>query len=135
MLAALAAAGCEVLTPGAEQSVDVAGLRRRIRYVGGVAMLSTGGDLLHTHAAEPMRHLARSVGDAPDLVIADHGFAGVAGERGWPVAGFGDTNDPALFVAAEQGSVRVAVPLDDNVPPAAYAPIAAYLVAGFARSG
>ena len=31
--------------------------------------------------------------------------------------GLADTNDPAMFVGAEEGKVTVAVPLDDNVAP------------------
>ena len=42
--------------------------------------------------------------------------------------GLADTNDPAMFVAAEEGKVTVAVPLDDNVAPAHYGPLAEHLV-------
>src|SRR5207248_391976 len=68
--AALAAAGCSVLTPGDGEWVDVYGDRRRIRYLGGVATLGTGGDLLHTHAAEPMRAALARLDRRPDLVVA-----------------------------------------------------------------
>jgi hypothetical protein len=135
IVTALAAAGCEVLLPAAETWVAIGERRRRIRYVGGVGTVGTGGDLLHTHAPEPMQAIVAAGGPAPDLVIADHGWAGAAGQAGWPVVGFADTNDPALFVAAEQGRAEVVVPLDDNVEPAAYAPLAAYLLAPLARSG
>jgi hypothetical protein len=134
LLVDLAAAGCEILTPAAETWVAIGERRRRIRYVGGVATVGTGGDLLHTHAPEPMQAIIASDPPAPDLVIADHGWAGAAGEAGWPVVGFADTNDPALFVAAEQGTAEVVVPLDDNVDPAAYAPVAAYLLARLGHS-
>src|SRR3954451_19976780 len=67
---ALVASGCTVLTPAAESWVSVQGTQRRIRYVGGVATIGTGGDLLHPHAPEPMgrilAELAR-VGDRPAL--------------------------------------------------------------------
>jgi len=127
--AALAAAGCAVLTPAAESWVSIQGTQRRIRYVGGVATVGTGGDLLHTHAPEPMhRMLAALAGDRPALVIADHGWAGAAGQAGLATVGFADTNDPALFVAAALGKVDVVVPLDDNVAPAAYSPLTAYLL-------
>jgi hypothetical protein len=128
LAAALSEAGCDVVTPSAEQWVDVQGLRRRIRYVGDVATLGTGGDLLHTHAPEPMRAIVAGGGPAPDLVVADHGWAGAAGQAGWATVGFADTNDPALFVGAEEGKLEVVVPLDDNVPPDAYLPLAAYLL-------
>jgi hypothetical protein len=124
----LVAAGCEVLTPAADARVAAAHLPAgaRIRYLGGVAMLTNGADLLHTHAAEPMQVLLAA--ERPDLVVADHGWAGAAAQAGIPTIGFADTNDPAMFVGAEEGKVAVAVPLDDNVPPDAYLPLAAYLL-------
>jgi hypothetical protein len=129
--AGLAADGCPVLTPAAESWVSVHGTQRRIRYVGGVATIGTGGDLLHTHAPEPMARILTELdktGERPGLVIADHGWAGAAGQAGLPTIGFADTNDPALFVAAEQGQLDVVVPLDDNVAPASYVPLAAHVL-------
>ena len=125
--AALAAAGCEVRTAGDGRWVRVRDEHRRIRYVAGVATVGTGGDLLHTHAPEPM-HLILTAGPPPDLVVADHGWAGAAAQAGVPTIGFADSNDPALFVGAAEGKVDVVVPLDDNVTPGAYAPLAAYLL-------
>ena len=128
---ALSAAGCPVLTPAAESWVGVQGTQRRIRYVGGVATIGTGGDLLHTHAPEPMMRILGELArtdERPALVVADHGWAGAAGQAGLPTVGFADTNDPALFVAAAQGRLDVVVPLDDNVAPAAYVPLTAYLL-------
>ena len=130
----LADAGCEVLTPFAEGMVTVGDVRRRVRYVGGVAMLGTGGDLLHTHAPEPMHAMLGTRPGRIDLVVADHGWAGAAGEAGLPTLGFADTNDPALFVAAAEDKLDVVVPLDDNVAPAHYGPLAAYLVERVLRS-
>ena len=123
--AALGAAGCELLTPAVEQTVEGRG---RVRYLNSVAMLTNGADFLHTHAAEPMQ-LMLDDSPPPDLVFADHGFAGVAAERGIDTIGFADSNDPALFVAAAEGKLDIVVPLDDNVAPAHYLPIAAYLLA------
>jgi hypothetical protein len=127
--AALAAAGCEVLTPAEGRRVAAEHLHpaARIGYLGGVAMLSSGADFLHTHAAEPMEALL-SQGRRPALVLADHGWAGAAAQAGIPTIGLADTNDPALFVAAEEGRVAVAVPLDDNVAPSLYLPLADYLL-------
>ena len=127
--ARLAAAGCEVLTPAEEMFVQAEHLpaRARIRYLGDVAMLTNGADFLHTHAAEPMQVLL-AAGPRPDLVVADHGWAGAAAEAGITTIGLADTNDPAMFVGAEEGKVTVAVPLDDNVPPAHYRPLADHLV-------
>jgi hypothetical protein len=64
----------------------------------------------------------------PDLVVADHGWAGAAGQAGVTAVGFADSNDPALFVGEAEGTVAVSVPLDDNVEPHLYAPLTAYLV-------
>ncbi|MFL6241079.1 MAG: phosphatase [Actinomycetes bacterium] len=134
---ALAAAGADVITPQAGLSYESAahGLRhrrRQIRYIGEVAMVSSGGELNHTHSARPMELLLenmRALGEPwPDLVVADHGWAGAAGQAGIAAVGFADSNDPALFVGEADGRVEVVVPLDDNVLPHLYAPVAAYLV-------
>lgn len=127
--AALRASGCPVLTPGEGTFVHAEHLpqRSRVAYLGDVAMLSNGADLLHTHAPEPMQTLLAK-GLRPDLVIADHGWAGAAAQAGIATVGLADTNDPALFIGAEEGKVAVALPLDDNVSPAAYAPLAAYVL-------
>jgi hypothetical protein len=77
---------------------------------------------------EMLRALDRAGEAAPDLVFADHGWAGSAGEAGVPVVGFADTNDPAMFLGAEEGKVAVAIPLDDNVAPHLYGPMTAYLL-------
>ena len=63
----------------------------------------------------------------PDLVVADHGWAGAAGEAGVSVIGFADSNDPGLFLGQEEGKVAVVVPLDDNVSPHLYGPLIEYL--------
>lgn len=133
---ALRRAGCRLLTPGS-------GLRhierrrgepeeREVRYVGDVAMVSDRGALNHTHSARPMQGilelLDESGQDLPDLVVADHGWAGAAGEAGLSVVGFADCNDPALFVGQEDGKVEVVVPLDDNVSPYLYLPVIEYLL-------
>jgi hypothetical protein len=135
--AALTSAGATVLTPGdgfAWQSMTRWGnVDRHIRYVGGVAVASDMGNLNHTHSAQPMRGVLAAVQDSdeplPDLVVADHGWAGAAGQAGVTSVGFADCNDPALFVGEAEGLVAVSVPLDDNVPPHLYAPMTAYLLA------
>lgn len=128
----LARRGVDVITPSAESWVSVNDVHRRIRYVGSVATIGTGGDLLHTHSPEPMQlilaGLHRRQEKLPDLVIADHGWAGAAGQAGLPTVGFADTNDPALFVAQTEGKVGTVIPLDDNIAPADYEPVTAYLL-------
>jgi hypothetical protein len=136
LAAALAAAGTEILTPAQGWTYELTthnGLvTRAIRYVDDVAMVSTRGELNHTHSARPMvamlAELAAAGAEPPDLVLADHGWAGAAGQAGITSVGFADSNDPALFVGEHEGKVAVAVPLDDNVEPHLYAPLTAFLL-------
>jgi hypothetical protein len=130
LAAGLAAVGCTLLDAADGDWVEVIGDLRRIRYLGGVATVGTGGDLMHTHSPEPMHRVLAALDAPPDLVIADHGWAGAAAQAGIPTIGLADTNDPALFVGAEEGKVAVVVPLDDNVLPVAYLPLARYLLSG-----
>ncbi|MEV5412437.1 phosphatase [Thermopolyspora sp. NPDC052614] len=108
------------------------GRKRHIRYLDDVAMLDDRGAFVHTHDPGPMRailaELDRLGEPRPDLVIADHGWAGAAGEAGVETVGFADSNDPALFVGEAEGKIAVAVPLDDNVLPRYYRPLTEYLI-------
>jgi hypothetical protein len=132
--AALAAAGCEVLTPAAGWEYESRGRDRHLCHIGRVAMVTGGADLEHTHDPEPMRGMLDELAQAgeapPDLVVADHGFAGAAGMAGIDTVGFADCNDPALFVGEAEGLITVAVPLDDNVLPHLYVPVTALLLSG-----
>jgi hypothetical protein len=127
---ALRTAGCEIVViPG--------GLRADEGYVvqfGGVAVLERGATVWHTHSAAPMAAildgLERQGRPLPDLVVADHGWAGCAGQRGVDAVGFADCNDPALFLGEAEGTLSVAIPLDDHVlDPRFYDPLTAYLLA------
>jgi hypothetical protein len=92
----------------------------QIRYLDGVAMLTDEASARHTHAGDAMD---RMLDDAtPDLVFADHGFAGAAIERGVDTVSIADVNDPALLVARAQARTRVVIVMDDNVAPQAYWP-------------
>jgi hypothetical protein len=110
---------------------------RALDYLEGVAVVSDGGRARHTHSPEPMRALLDALRGAglppPDLVVADHGYAGAAGEAGVASVGFADCNDPALFVGEAEGRVLVSVPLDDGLPAGVYAPVSAYLLADLPR--
>ncbi|MBO0833941.1 MAG: phosphatase [Actinobacteria bacterium] len=133
----LRAAGCRVitpatgwhgqLTPGSENEWG------EIRYFERVAVISRGAGLAHTHGPGPMQAMLTALADAgepmPDLVLADHGFAGAAGAAGLQVAGFADCNDPALFIGEAEGRIVVSVPLDDNVQPGLYEPVTAFVLA------
>jgi Phosphatase len=92
----------------------------QIRYLQGVALLTDRASARHTHAGDAM---ARMLEEArPDLVFADHGFAGAAIERGVEAVSIADVNDPALLVARAQGRTRTVVVMDDNVRPEDYWP-------------
>jgi hypothetical protein len=65
----------------------------------------------------------------PDLVFADHGFAGAAIEAGIETVSIADVNDPALLVAKAQGRTDAVIVMDDNVRPEAYWPVFQELVA------
>ncbi|MEP6696668.1 MAG: phosphatase [Pseudonocardiales bacterium] len=135
--AALKAAGASLLTPAEGWRHPAGGPHgndgHALRYVDGVGVLSGKIGLHHTHSPEPMRAILASLEAAgqapPDLVVADHGWAGAAGQSGADSVGFADCNDPALFVGEAEGKVLVSVPLDDNVAPYLYEPMTAYLLA------
>ncbi len=126
---ALAACGSKILTPREGQGIgrDRHGGSLRILYVDRVGVLADGARLLHTHEAWPMRALLEA-GEPPDLVVADHGFAGAAVESGIETLALNDVNDPAIAVAKARRKIDVVVPLDDNVPPSLYRPLTGVLV-------
>jgi hypothetical protein len=101
-----------------------------LRYVSDVACPFDGRSLVHTHSARLMElvlsHLEQ-IGDTPDLVIADHGMAGAAIERGIATISIADVNDPALPLAKLRGRSDGVAMMDDNLPPSVYRPITGYL--------
>jgi hypothetical protein len=140
LASALRRAGCVVLTPavGARFTVDWSyadqGRDLQVRYLGGVAVCSERGSALwHSHSPVAMRlmlaDLAADEALPPELVIADHGFAGAAAAAGLDVVCFADSNDPALVVGEAEGRVAVTVPIDDNIQPHRYGPVADFLLA------
>ena len=91
-----------------------------VRYLEGVAMLTDRANMKHTHSGDPM---SRMLAEArPDLVFADHGYAGAAIERGIDTVSIADVNDPALIVARAQGRTQTVIVMDDNVRPEDYWP-------------
>ncbi|MER6910702.1 phosphatase [Streptomyces sp. NPDC000594] len=126
---ALRAAGCEIVRIPGGITADEA----MVFQFGDVAVLERGATLWHTHSPAPMAAildtLEREGGALPDLVVADHGWAGCAGQRGLDAVGYADCNDPALFIGEAEGTVQVTVPLDDHVTdPRFYEPMTAYLL-------
>jgi hypothetical protein len=107
------------------------GHRREIRYVGGVATYTSRADLLHTHSSEPMELMLAEC--SPDLVVADHGFAGAAIQAGVDTISIVDVNDPAPVVARAQGRTRHVICMDDNVRPEAYWPCFQAMASPFLR--
>ncbi|QOV36460.1 phosphatase [Streptomyces ferrugineus] len=140
---ALSAAGCAVLAPAHGRCVDITtrfGLRTyNLDYVRGVALVreagapSTGRETgAHSHSPLPVRTALAAAaevgGPLPELVIGDHGWVCGAGQLGFEAIGPADTNDPALFVGQAEGSVSVAVPLDDAVRSDYYLPLTRYVL-------
>ncbi|WP_405780635.1 phosphatase [Streptomyces sp. NBC_00859] len=126
---ALRAAGCEIVRIPGGLSAD----EGMVFQFADVAMLERGATLWHTHSPEPMRAILDGMEQAgrplPDLVVADHGWAGCAGQRGLDSIGYADCNDPALFLGEAEGTLQVTVPLDDHVTdPRFYDPMTAYLL-------
>jgi hypothetical protein len=92
-----------------------------VRYTGGVACLADWGQLRHTHSSATMELLLEAE-PWPDIVLADHGFAGAAIEQGVSTVAVMDINDPALAVAWAEHKDVVIVPMDDNRLPRLYEP-------------
>ncbi|MGW1278321.1 phosphatase [Streptomyces tsukubensis] len=126
---ALRAEGCEIVAiPGGLQADE-----GMVYQVAGVAVLERGATLWHTHSPVPMAAildgLARDGSPLPELVVADHGWAGCAAHRGFDTVGYADSNDPALFIGEAEGTLQVTVPLDDHVyDPRFYEPMTDYLL-------
>lgn len=145
---ALEAAGCALLTParGARFreptpdgnrpcTLDYAGPVAVVRALDGGSARAGGigsGALLHTHSAQPVRlalaALAQAGEPLPDLVLGDHGWLCGAGRLGIAAGGLADSNDPAPFVGEAEGTVAVAVPVDDGAYPECYRPLSDYVL-------
>lgn len=136
--AALEGRGATLLEPREDERLDAPGHSRYAkrspciwRFFDGVGVFCVSWSLVHTHEAWPMDRLLDEV--TPDLVVADHGFAGTAAARGIDTIAFTDVNDPAIAVGWEDGMFQAAVPLDDNLRPSVYLPLAASVIAALDR--
>jgi hypothetical protein len=131
---ALEERGCQILAPLEDTRLTrPAGLGKGRdrgatlwRYFDEVGIFCIGWRLVHTHESWPMDLLLDEV--TPDLVLADHGFAGAAAARGVPTIAITDINDPAIAVGWQDGMFEAVVPLDDNLPPRVYRPLADFCV-------
>jgi Phosphatase len=142
---ALREGGAKLLHPGDGLHFELGAAARQVRYVLEVAVLTSGANIYHTHDARPMQYVldrAAEAGQSIDLVVADHGWAGAAAERGIDVIGVADINDPALVMAKADGRAPIVLGMDDNVRlPRHYDRVAEYLtrlvpgVAGGAPTG
>jgi hypothetical protein len=112
--------GAKLLRPLEGYTWERWGRRRQIRYFQGTAMLTDRTSALHTHEPEAMERMLEEA--LPDLVFADHGFAGAAIEAGIDTVSIADINDPALVVARSQGRGGPVIVMDDNVQPEDYWP-------------
>lgn len=102
----------------------------QLRYLEGVAILTDTASARHTHSGDPMARMLED--ERPDLVFADHGFAGAAIERGVETISIADVNDPALLVAKAQGRTQVVIVMDDHVAPEDYWPCFQVIASRFA---
>jgi hypothetical protein len=122
-IAELAAArGARLIRPGDGISWSDPGVGRRwmIGFHGAVGMVTDEERPRHSHRPDAMEVMLTA--QRPDLVVADHGFAGAAIEAGVETLSIADVNDPALIVAKAQGRTEVVVVLDDHVPAENYWP-------------
>ncbi|MFB7717036.1 MULTISPECIES: phosphatase [unclassified Nocardia] len=136
LAAALTDAGGTIVRAGAGAGYD--GYTRRgwqrleVDYFLGVATIGDPIGAVHTHSDRPIRLVLAALekaGEArPDLVVADHGWCGGAAYAGIDAIGFADCNDPALFVGEEEGTVAVAVPLDDGIDEEEYDLLGEYIL-------
>ncbi len=84
--------------------------------VNSIAFVSDTCSALHSHDSRPMEFMLNDAKETPNLVLADHGFAGEAINRGVFTVAVMDTNDPGLAVAKKLGAKLVLVPMNDNRP-------------------
>lgn len=96
---------------------------RGVRFVDGVATVTDGGKLLHTHRSRYMEAMLDALPRPPDLVVGDHGMAGAAIERGIPTLSIADVNDPALLLAQARGRTDGVLVIDDNLAPRVFVPV------------
>lgn len=123
--------GARIITPADGVSWNQDGLHHpwTIAYMNDVAVITDDHQPRHTHQPDPMQRIIAE--QRPDLVVADHGFAGAAIEAGVDTVSIADVNDPALIVARAQGRTRIVIVMDDHVDPSDYWPCFQAIAAQF----
>ena len=124
--------GAKILTPmeGARCS-DLMHIGE-IQYVNEVGTFAILGGPIHTHSPQPMERMLEEA--EPDLVFADHGFAGAAIQAGVETIAIADVNDPAPVVAKAQGRTKLVIVMDDGRRRKDYWPAYQAIAAAFAAS-
>jgi hypothetical protein len=122
-------AGARVLRLGVGERWHDGGLPHdwAIEHWDDVSVLTDTREPRHTHRPDAMERMLTET--RPDLVVADHGFAGAAIEAGVETISIADVNDPALIVARSQGRTEHVLVFDDHVEPDAYWPVLQALAA------
>ncbi len=125
---ALASAGCTMVRPldGVEDGLTTPeGRPCSIGYPDGVGVLTYDGREHHTHRSRYMEAMLEAIGGGTgvDLVVADHGFAGVAVEQGIPTLAIADVNDPALPLAQARGRTDGVLVIDDGLDASLFVPV------------
>jgi Phosphatase len=133
LAAFLARSGAKVVTPGEGEGWRDPRLIHDwiVASWDGVMMMTDGREPRHTHWPFAMHRILDV--ERPDLVFADHGFAGAAIQAGVETLSIADVNDPALVVAKAQGRTEHVLVFDDHVDPNAYWPVFVALVEGVAE--
>jgi hypothetical protein len=124
--------GAKLLTPMEGARASDLMHTGEIRYVEDVGVFSTMGGPIHTHGPEPMERMLDEA--EPDLVFADHGFAGAAIEAGVETIAIADVNDPAPVVAKAQRRTKLVIVMDDGRRRSDYWPAYQAIAASFGSS-
>jgi Phosphatase len=106
---------------------------RRLRWVGGVAVVTDGRAICASLDGEAAREWIFAV-PRPALVVADGAFAEIAWDAGIEVVAMAGLDRPALAVAAARHGRGLVVPMHTDRPAQAYRPLEALVAGTGARS-
>jgi hypothetical protein len=108
---------------------------RRLRWVGGVAVVTDGRAICASLDGEAAREWVFAV-PRPALVVADGPFAEIAWDAGIEVVALAGLDHPALAVAAARQGRGIVVPMHTDRPAQAYRPLEGLVTgAGTGRAG